>query len=171
MTPLMNRRAALASAAAMAAALLARPLAASADTLPSGVSDADARAIQSVITRQIDAFRRDDAAAAYQFAAPNIKQSFPTAARFLDMVRGAYPPVYRPRSVQFTKLSTGGDGLVQRVELVGPDNKPVLALYSMVRDAHAGWLIAGCALVASARVTAALQPSENRAAAQPPSGS
>ena len=137
--------------------LLTGPLgAAAAERLPPGVSDADASAIKQVIRQQIAAFGRGDAAGAYRYAAPNIKRSFPTPEQFLAMVRHAYPPVYHPRTVDFTELLMQGGSLVQHVELVGPDRKPALALYTMIRDGRGGWSIAGCVLVASARVVASL---------------
>ena len=116
------------------------------------LSAADRMAIQGVITRQIDAFRRDDAAAAFAFASPGIQAQFGTPDRFLDMVRHAYPAVHRPRAMEFTGLRPGEGGVVQEVELVGPDGALQLALYSMERDAAGAWRIAGCALVPSARV-------------------
>lgn len=116
------------------------------------LSAADRMAIQGVITRQIDAFRRDDAAAAFAFASPGIQAQFGTPDRFLDMVRRAYPAVHRPRAMEFTGLRLGEGGVVQEVELVGPDGALQLALYSVERDAAGAWRIAGCALVPSARI-------------------
>ena len=111
--------------------------------------DTDRAAIRDVITRQLDAFQRDDARRAFSFAAPNIQSLFVTPERFLDMVRQAYPAVHRPRSVDFTRL-TDSDGVVQEVELVGPDGTAQTALYTMERGPD-GWRITGCTLIRSAR--------------------
>ena len=138
-------------AAALLAWLLFAGLA-SAQGLPPGVSTGDRGAIQEVIRRQLDAFKRDDAPGAYAFAAPNIKQMFPTADYFLEMVRRGYPPVYRPRDAEFSELAQRDGELVQEVELIGPDGKPVLALYTMVRGPDGAWVIAGCSLIPSARL-------------------
>lgn len=116
------------------------------------LSTADRMAIQGVISRQIDALRRDDAEAAFAFASPGIQAQFNTPDRFLDMVRRAYPAVHRPRTVEFTGLRLGEGGIVQEVELVGPDGALQRALYSMERDAAGTWRISGCALVPSARI-------------------
>ena len=116
------------------------------------LSAADRLAIQGVITRQIDAFRHDDAGAAFAFASPGIQAQFGTPDRFLDMVRRAYPAVHRPRAMEFTGLRLSEGGVVQEGELVGPDGALQLALYSMERDAAGAWRIAGCTLVPSARV-------------------
>ena len=134
----------------LAVLALARP--ATADTLPPGVTPTDQAAIQAVIGQQFEAFKRDDAAAAYRYAAPNIQRIFPTAEQFIQMVRRAYPPVYRPRDAEFTALALRDGEVVQEVELVGPDQVPALAVYTMARGAGGEWLIAGCVLLPSSRV-------------------
>ena len=53
----------------------------------------DVAAAQSVIQAQEQAFSRGDAAAAYSHAAPEIKQLFPEADIFMQMVQQAYTPV------------------------------------------------------------------------------
>ena len=106
----------------------------------------DVRTIRNVIERQIDAFKRDDAAEAYSFAAPGIRKSFPTAEIFLDMVRQGYRPVYRPRSIAFDALTRIEGTLVQPVRVIGPDGEPVTALYIMERQSDGNWKIGGCVL-------------------------
>lgn len=113
---------------------------------------ADRDAIRATIQTQLDAFRRDDARGAYAEAAPGIRDLFPTPDIFLEMVRRGYPPVYRPRSTEFTGLVMENGQLVQQVEIVGPDGMPHLALYTMVKQPDGSWRIAGCAIAASARV-------------------
>jgi hypothetical protein len=115
---------------------------------------ADRDAIQGVIRQQIQAFRRDDPAAAFAFAAPPIQQMFGDAERFMDMVREAYAPVYRPREVTFGELVTIDGELVQKVELVGPEGEAVLALYTMQRQPDGSWRINGCTLTRSPARTA-----------------
>lgn len=118
------------------------------------VSAADRAAIQGVISGQLDAFRLDDGPGAFAFASPGIQSQFGSPERFLDMVRRAYPPVHRPRAVEFSELLQRDGGIVQQVELVGPDGATHLALYSMERDGAGNWRIAGCSLVPSVRVGA-----------------
>lgn len=122
--------------------------------LPPGVSGADRQSIEGVIARQLDAFRHDDAAGAYAFAAPSIQRMFPTPDIFMDMVRRGYAPVYRPSDVVFADLALRDGDLVQTVELTGPDGRPVTALYTMERQPDGSWRIAGCMLVPSARIGA-----------------
>lgn len=119
----------------------------------SGVSASDSAAIRGVIARQIEAFQRDDQAAAFAFASPGIREQFGNPERFLDMVSRAYPAVHRPRAVDFTELLLGDGATVQQVELVGPAGEAELALYSMEQDAAGQWRISGCTLVRSARTT------------------
>ena len=61
----------------------------------------DVSAAQSVIRAQEQAFSRDDAATAYSHAAPEIKQLFPQADMFMQMVQQGYAPVYRHKSFEF----------------------------------------------------------------------
>lgn len=107
------------------------------------VSDTDAAGIRSVIDRQIAAFRSDDGAAAYSFAAPSIQKMFPSVPRFMDMVRRGYAPVYRPRSYSFEDLRTENGATVQVVRLVGPAGAEWLAFYTLDKQADGSWKITG----------------------------
>jgi len=119
-----------------------------------GMATGDQTAIQGVITRQLQAFSRDDADGAFGFASRSIQDQFGDPPRFLEMVRRAYPTVHRSRSAEFTELKLTEGGVVQQVELVGPNGEAELALYSMERDSAGLWKISGCVLVRSARVAA-----------------
>jgi hypothetical protein len=103
-------------------------------------------AIRTVIESQLAAFQRDDGAAAFGFATPNIQAMFGTPDNFLAMVRRGYPAVYRPRSVNFAEIVGDAEHPVQLVEVVGPDGEPVIAAYEMARQAE-GWRINGCVLL------------------------
>lgn len=118
----------------------------------SAVTADDQAAIRGVISRQIEAFKREDGEAAFAFASPHIQEQFGGPGRFLDMVRRAYPAVHRPRSMDFSELLVGDGTIVQQVELVGPDGQAELALYSMQRDTTGRWRIDGCILAQSARI-------------------
>jgi len=60
---------------------------------PCLAGEAEVKAAQDVIDSQLKAFIANDGARAYSFAAPNIKQLFPTADVFMDMVGKGYAPV------------------------------------------------------------------------------
>ncbi len=111
------------------------------------LSDADRSSIRDVIERQLAAFQRDDGARAFSYASPTVRRQFGTPERFMHMVRTGYPPVYRPREVEFRDLVVAGDVPAQKVLLVGPDGVPVMAIYPMQRQADGSWKIDGCVLV------------------------
>jgi len=125
------------SLALLAIAVLASP------ALPQDMRDSG---IRDVINRQIEAFRRDDAAAAFAFASPTIQEMFGTAANFLSMVRQGYPKVYRPRELRFGKLEAVDGKLLQRVLVTGPDGTLVTAVYEMI-EIDGRWRINGCYLL------------------------
>ena len=117
------------------------------------VNDIDRAAIRSVIQRQLQAFQADDAAAAFEFASPEIREKFGTAENFLRMVKLAYVAVYRPRSVMFENLVTVKGIPTQEVFLLGPDGNLVKALYLMELQPNGTWKISGCFLVPAAGET------------------
>ncbi|MGF6230397.1 hypothetical protein QFZ27_004352 [Inquilinus ginsengisoli] len=110
------------------------------------VGNADGPAIVGVIQKQLEAFQADRAAEAFGYASPDIQHLFGTADNFLAMVRQGYPPVYRPRSVDFRELVTSEGRIVQKVLFVGPDGVPVIAEYFMERQPDGSWRIDGCRL-------------------------
>ena len=123
--------------------LLALPLYAQQHDL----TDADRAAIRTVIERQLEALRQDNAAGAFALASPEIQAKFETPERFMTMVQTSYQPVYRPRQVVFRDLNTLVGQPTQAVLLVGPDGVPVMALYPMQQQPDGAWKIAGCYLV------------------------
>lgn len=106
-----------------------------------------AAAIRLVIEQQLAAFQRDDGAEAFSYAAPGIQRRFQTPEIFMQMVRSGYAPVYRPREVEFRELRVNGQTIQQEVLFVGPDGKPVLALYTMQQQPDGSWRIAGVILL------------------------
>lgn len=56
---------------------------------------ADRTAIRTVIERQLAAFRREDATAAFAFASPEIQAKYGTPEYFMTIVKTFYEPVYR----------------------------------------------------------------------------
>jgi hypothetical protein len=116
-------------------------------------AEADRQAIQSIIGSQIDAFRRDDGATAYGFASPAIRGLYPTPELFMGMVKGAFQPVYRPRSVTFGPLVDSPRGPLQRVFLTGPDGRPWVAEYTLQRQPVGSWKINGCRILEDTGLT------------------
>ncbi|MER9651983.1 DUF4864 domain-containing protein [Mesorhizobium sp. M0152] len=112
--------------------------------------DTEVRAAQTAIDGQLKAFIADDGATAYSFAAPNVKQIFPTVDTFMNMVTNGYPPVRKPRSYSFGKVEETGPGsIVQQVLIVGPDGKDYEAVYTLQQQPDGTFRITGCSLRAS----------------------
>jgi hypothetical protein len=110
------------------------------------VSRADALAIRKVVEAQLDAFRRDDAARAFSYATPGIRELFGSPETFMAMVKSSYPVVYRPRNVAFEEPTMAGSDLVQPVRMIDSDGLAWLALYPMQRGEDSVWRINGCQL-------------------------
>ena len=125
-------------------ALVSWPLGPSAQT----VTDQEAQEFQRVITSQLNAFNADDGASAYGFAAPTIKQMFPTPEIFMSMVKKGYPPVYRRQSYSFGRIGHEmGGAPTQHVTIIDQNGKTWTALYAMQRQPDGSWKIIGCQLV------------------------
>lgn len=116
--------------------------------LAQDVSPADRAAIRDVIQSQVEAFRRDDADAAFGLASPTIRGMFGTSEVFMDMVRQGYQPVYRPKVFDFREVVALDGQVTQKVHVVGPDGRPVTAYYPMTRLPDGSWRIDGCYLQA-----------------------
>jgi hypothetical protein len=109
---------------------------------------ADRGAIRTVIERQLEAFRREDAIGAFAFASPEIQAKYGTPEYFMSIVKTFYEPVYRPRRMGgFTNLYMMDGQLTQPVLLVGPGGDFVVALYAMQRQPGGDWRILGCSLI------------------------
>ncbi len=110
-------------------------------------SEADKTQFKEIITSQIEAFRRDDAVAAYYHAAPTIKGVFGTPDRFLEMVKTGYLPVYRARDFSFGPVTNENGRPTQHVDITGPEGNSWVAKYTMQRQADGTWRISGVILL------------------------
>lgn len=114
---------------------------------PAGAAD-DTAAAQAIIQSQVEAFKRDDAAAAYALASPLIHELFPQADLFMGMVQTGYPPVYRHKRFEFGAATTGPDGkITQRASIVDTDDVAWEALYTLERQDDGSLKIGGCMLL------------------------
>lgn len=135
------RRLFAAAAAALALLLAATPAQAAPFTA------ADEKSVRGVVEHQLAAFAKDDAAKAFSFAAPNVREAVGNAAGFMAMVRKDYPVVYRPGSVAFLKAEGKDDRAIQRVQMTDAGGASWLAVYSLERQRNKAWRITGCAVV------------------------
>lgn len=107
----------------------------------------DAGSAQAVISSQIEAIGRDDADAAYSYAAPAIQGLFTRPDIFMNMVRQGYAPLVRPKRVEFGK-SAGSDGkIAQHVHIVDSDGVAWEALYTLEQQPDGTIKITGCSLL------------------------
>lgn len=112
------------------------------------ISETEKSEFQRIIAAQISAFRADDGPTAYSFAAPVVRNIFPTPEIFMAMVKRGYPQVYRPQSFNFTEALIDPMGRpAQKMLVVGPDGKTYEALYSMEKQPDGSWRISGCTLL------------------------
>ncbi|WOH52042.1 DUF4864 domain-containing protein [Bradyrhizobium sp. sBnM-33] len=107
----------------------------------------DIATAQSVIRAQEQAFIRDDAAAAYSHAAPEIRQIFPQADIFMQMVRQGYAPVYRHKSFDFGEARSANGRIAQRVHIVDDNGEAWEALYTLEQQPDGSLKITGCSLL------------------------
>jgi hypothetical protein len=101
---------------------------------------------QKVIRAQEQAFSRDDAAAAYSYAAPGIHEMFPQADLFMSVVQQAYGPVYRHKSFEFGEAQTAGGQVAQSVHIVDDKGDGWDALYTLEQQSDGSLKIIGCLL-------------------------
>jgi hypothetical protein len=100
----------------------------------------------TIIQKQMDAFAHDDAAGAYELAAPGIQSMFTDPSTFLSMVRNAYAPVYRHRSADFGAFQGSDDAVMQTVTIIDQNGELWTALYKLGRQPDGQWKITGCIL-------------------------
>jgi Domain of unknown function (DUF4864) len=106
----------------------------------------DIAAAQSVIKSQEEAFGRDDAAAAYAFAAPGIQSFYRSPEGFMFMVRNGYAPVYRHRSFEFGAARIVDGKIMQDVQIVDADGQAWDALYTLETQSDGSLKISACIL-------------------------
>jgi hypothetical protein len=107
----------------------------------------DVAAAQAIISAQAEAFGRDDATAAYAYAAPAIRQLFPRPDIFMDMVRNGYAPVYRHKAFEFAESRAEGGIIAQKVHIIDADGTPWEALYTLEQQPDGSLKITGCSLL------------------------
>ena len=126
------------------AVTVALPLTAHAEA-PAGFDAETTSAIQTVITKQLDALQKDDAPTAESFAAPAIKDRFPEPATFLAMVKEHYGALIHPKSTSFGEIVSSPHGPLQKMTIVAADGVVWTAVYSFEK-VGGDWRITACGL-------------------------
>jgi hypothetical protein len=107
----------------------------------------DVATAQAIIRSQVEAIDRDDAATAYSYAAPGIREMFPQAEVFLGMVQRSYAPVYRHKSFEFGEARVSDGTIAQQVHIIDADGMPWEALYTLELQPDGSVKITGCVLL------------------------
>lgn len=105
------------------------------------------------ILNQIEAFRADDYVTAFDFAAPNIRQTFRDPETFERMVRQGYPMVAAPADVQMLNAVPEGEAILQGV-LIQDGAGVFHALEYRMVQVDGQWRIAGVKMLAAPSIGA-----------------
>lgn len=114
---------------------------------PPASAEVDPSAWQTVITGQIEAFRKGDGKAALGFAASAFQKAFADPNTFMiSIAASGYAPIFTSVSHSFGKFSQP-DAMtaVQVVDLVGPKQEVFEAIYVLTKEAG-GWRVSGVEL-------------------------
>lgn len=111
-------------------------------TPPAAAEEARDTAIHEVVTRQLDAIKKDDATAAYAIASPAIQMMFGNSAAFMSMVQRGFPQIYRSIGHKFLNIDTSAGTVMQRV-LIESEKGSVIVRYEMI-EIDGNWRINGC---------------------------
>ncbi len=109
----------------------------------------DWTAIKKVIVDQRSALKAGDAAKAFSYASPGIRDQFGDAATFIGMVRAAYAVLLTARYTEFLEGAVIDGTVIQPLRLIDTDNTVRVALYIMQRQANGTWRIGGCQIAPS----------------------
>lgn len=97
--------------------------------------------LHAVIRGQLAAFRKDDFAGAYKFAAAGIREQFPLAA-FESMVKTSYPEIAKSTDAIFGLTLDDGTKAVVNVRVVGAKEESASYQYLLEKDGEE-WRIGG----------------------------
>lgn len=121
----------------------------------------DVAAAQPVIHSQAEAFGRDDAVAAYAYAAPAIHDMFPRADIFMAMVRRSYA-LYRHKGFEFGEARVEGGWIAPRVHIIEANGEAWEALYTPEAHPDGTFGITGCSLLKAGQSVDAPHASASR---------
>lgn len=102
--------------------------------------------VQQTILNQIEAFKADDFATAFDFASPSIKSIFMSPENFGAMVKNGYPMVHRPGSVRMLEQREISGSLWQKVMITDQSGRTHVLDYQMIQTPD-GWQINGVQLL------------------------
>lgn len=107
----------------------------------SAVAESDVKAVQLVIKNQITALKIGDYQSAYSFAAPNVKQAFPSVQTFTSMVKNGYKPLYQYSTYVFGK-NTLSKGEVYQELIVADETRQLWQfIYTLSQQQDKSWKV------------------------------
>ena len=118
-----------------------------------GVAWAQGTEIEGVISDQLEAFKADNFARAFEFASPHIRGIFRTPENFGRMVTQGYPMVWRPGEVTYLELRKENGSFWQKVQIVDGEGRLHVLDYRMLKTPN-GWKINGVQLLENVGVSA-----------------
>ena len=104
--------------------------------------------IRQTIRSQLDAFKSDDFATAYDYASPTIKNVFRNPEMFGHMVQHGYPMVWRPGAIVFLDIEERDGRIFQPVMIEDRSGKVHVLEYKMIQIENE-WQIDGVRLLDS----------------------
>ena len=104
--------------------------------------------IRQTIRSQLDAFKSDDFATAYDYASPTIKNVFRNPEMFGHMVQHGYPMVWSPGAVVFLDTEEQDGRIFQPVMIEDRSGKVHVLEYKMIQIENE-WQIDGVRLLDS----------------------
>lgn len=105
------------------------------------VADDDVKAVQLVIGNQISALKSGDYQSAYSFAAPNVKQAFPSVKTFINMVQSGYKPLYQHASYVFGKNTLSKGEVYQEIIVADESRQLWQFIYTLDQQQDKTWKV------------------------------
>ncbi len=99
-----------------------------------------------MIQRQLDAFLRDDASAAFACQTQAARNRFRTPVAFLERIKRRFPTLYRPKRIAFDAVIDVQGQVAQQLLVQGNQGVPMLAIFVMALEADGHWRIDACLL-------------------------
>jgi len=139
----------LASVSALLPAIVAAAPAAADSTEVETLTAADRLKIREVITLQIRAMERNEAAKAFSYSTPETRQYFGSSRAFMEMVRDGYTVLFKNTSREFLEAAVIDGQVIQPLRIVARDGEALVALYTLERQPDQEWRIGSCELAPS----------------------
>jgi len=105
------------------------------------IDDADVKAVQRVIGSQIFALKSGNHQTAYFYAAPNVKEAFPSVKNFISMVQNGYRPLYQHTSYIFGKNTTSNGEVYQEVIVSDEARQLWQFIYTLKQQKDYSWKV------------------------------